>query len=73
MVSPGAILAPPIQLVRTGLPDDWAYGFKLSATAAGSVVTDDVPEGALAVARAKQENVERYAEQREARLDSEER
>jgi bifunctional UDP-N-acetylglucosamine pyrophosphorylase / glucosamine-1-phosphate N-acetyltransferase len=42
-------------------------------TAAGSVVTDDVPEGALAVARAKQENVERYAERREARLHSEER
>ncbi len=42
-------------------------------TAAGSVVTDDVPEGALAVARARQENVERYAQRREARLDSEER
>jgi bifunctional UDP-N-acetylglucosamine pyrophosphorylase / glucosamine-1-phosphate N-acetyltransferase len=42
-------------------------------TAAGSVVTDDVPDGALAVARAKQENVERYAERRDARLDSEER
>jgi bifunctional UDP-N-acetylglucosamine pyrophosphorylase/glucosamine-1-phosphate N-acetyltransferase len=42
-------------------------------TAAGSVVTDDVPEGALAVARARQENVERYAHRREARLDSEER
>jgi bifunctional UDP-N-acetylglucosamine pyrophosphorylase/glucosamine-1-phosphate N-acetyltransferase len=42
-------------------------------TAAGSVVTDDVPEGALAVARAEQENVERYAERREARLHSEER
>jgi bifunctional UDP-N-acetylglucosamine pyrophosphorylase / glucosamine-1-phosphate N-acetyltransferase len=41
-------------------------------TAAGSVVTDDVPEGALAVARARQENLERYAEQREARLHSEE-
>jgi bifunctional UDP-N-acetylglucosamine pyrophosphorylase/glucosamine-1-phosphate N-acetyltransferase len=42
-------------------------------TAAGSVITDDVPEGALAVARARQENVERYAQRREARLDSEER
>jgi bifunctional UDP-N-acetylglucosamine pyrophosphorylase/glucosamine-1-phosphate N-acetyltransferase len=40
-------------------------------TAAGSVVTDDVPEGALAVARAKQENLEKYAERREARLHSE--
>jgi bifunctional UDP-N-acetylglucosamine pyrophosphorylase/glucosamine-1-phosphate N-acetyltransferase len=34
-------------------------------TAAGSVVTDDVPPGALAVARARQENIEGYARQRE--------
>lgn len=40
-------------------------------TAAGSVVTDDVPEGALAVARAKQRNVEQYAERRERPLHSE--
>jgi bifunctional UDP-N-acetylglucosamine pyrophosphorylase/glucosamine-1-phosphate N-acetyltransferase len=33
-------------------------------TAAGSVVTTDVPPGALAVARARQRNVERYAERR---------
>jgi bifunctional UDP-N-acetylglucosamine pyrophosphorylase/glucosamine-1-phosphate N-acetyltransferase len=39
-------------------------------TAAGSVVTDDVPDGALAVARAKQRNVEQYAERREAPLHS---
>ena len=30
-------------------------------TAAGSVVTEDVPPGALAVARARQENLEGYA------------
>jgi bifunctional UDP-N-acetylglucosamine pyrophosphorylase / glucosamine-1-phosphate N-acetyltransferase len=41
-------------------------------TAAGSVVTDDVPDGALAVARARQSNVEGYAERRNASLDSEE-
>jgi bifunctional UDP-N-acetylglucosamine pyrophosphorylase / glucosamine-1-phosphate N-acetyltransferase len=41
-------------------------------TAAGSVVTKDVPAGALAVARAKQENIEGFAEQRERRLHSEE-
>ncbi len=41
--------------------------------AAGSVVTGDVPPGALAVARARQENVEQYAERRAARLHSEER
>ena len=40
-------------------------------TAAGSVVTDDVPDGALAVARAEQSNVEAYAERRRARLHSE--
>jgi bifunctional UDP-N-acetylglucosamine pyrophosphorylase / glucosamine-1-phosphate N-acetyltransferase len=34
-------------------------------TAAGSVVTDDVPPGALAVARARQENIEGYAGRRE--------
>jgi bifunctional UDP-N-acetylglucosamine pyrophosphorylase/glucosamine-1-phosphate N-acetyltransferase len=34
-------------------------------TAAGSVVTEDVPDGALAVARAKQRNVEHYAERAE--------
>jgi bifunctional UDP-N-acetylglucosamine pyrophosphorylase/glucosamine-1-phosphate N-acetyltransferase len=36
-------------------------------TAAGSVVTGDVPPGALAVARARQRNVERYAERRSQR------
>ncbi len=35
-------------------------------TAAGSVVTDDVPAGALAVARARQHNIEGYSERREA-------
>jgi bifunctional UDP-N-acetylglucosamine pyrophosphorylase/glucosamine-1-phosphate N-acetyltransferase len=34
-------------------------------TAAGSVVTEDVPPGALAVARARQENVEGYTARRE--------
>ena len=33
-------------------------------TAAGSVVTEDVPPGALAVARARQTNIEGYAERR---------
>jgi bifunctional UDP-N-acetylglucosamine pyrophosphorylase/glucosamine-1-phosphate N-acetyltransferase len=31
-------------------------------TGAGSVVTDDVPEGALAIARARQTNIEGHAE-----------
>ena len=33
-------------------------------TAAGSVVTEDVPPGALAVARTRQENLEGYARRR---------
>jgi bifunctional UDP-N-acetylglucosamine pyrophosphorylase/glucosamine-1-phosphate N-acetyltransferase len=33
-------------------------------TAAGTVVTGDVPPGALAIARARQRNVERYGERR---------
>jgi bifunctional UDP-N-acetylglucosamine pyrophosphorylase / glucosamine-1-phosphate N-acetyltransferase len=37
-------------------------------TAAGSVITDDVPEGALGIARARQQNMEGYAE--EVRRDS---
>ena len=46
-------------------------------TAAGSVITEDVPADALAVARAKQRNIERYAERarpgrQERRLHSEE-
>jgi bifunctional UDP-N-acetylglucosamine pyrophosphorylase/glucosamine-1-phosphate N-acetyltransferase len=36
-------------------------------TAAGSVVTGDVPPGSLAVARARQENVEGYAQRRESK------
>ncbi len=35
-------------------------------TGAGSVITDDVPPGALAIARARQENIEGYAERRAA-------
>ena len=35
-------------------------------TGAGSVITDDIPDGALGIARPKQENVERYAERKQA-------
>ena len=42
-------------------------------TAAGSVVTEDVPPGALAIARAKQQNIEGFAERRERPLHSEEK
>ncbi|HXB64736.1 MAG TPA: NTP transferase domain-containing protein [Solirubrobacteraceae bacterium] len=40
-------------------------------TAAGSVITEDVPPGALGVARARQQNREGYAERRESALHSE--
>jgi bifunctional UDP-N-acetylglucosamine pyrophosphorylase/glucosamine-1-phosphate N-acetyltransferase len=35
-------------------------------TAAGSVITNDVPPGAMAVARARQRNVEGWVERRRA-------
>ena len=41
------------------------FGEKLDAyTAAGSVITSDVPEGALGVARSRQTNIDGYAERR---------
>jgi bifunctional UDP-N-acetylglucosamine pyrophosphorylase/glucosamine-1-phosphate N-acetyltransferase len=42
-------------------------------TAAGSVITEDVPPGALAVARARQENREGYDERRRQEAESEAR
>ena len=42
-------------------------------TAAGSVITKDVPEGALGVARARQENIEGYADRRKERDQEEPR
>ncbi|HEX4563023.1 MAG TPA: DapH/DapD/GlmU-related protein, partial [Solirubrobacteraceae bacterium] len=42
-------------------------------TAAGSVVTKDVPAGALGVARSEQENVEGFSKRRERRLHSEDK
>ena len=42
-------------------------------TAAGSVLTKDVPPGALGVARSQQENVEGFSKRRERRLHSEDK
>jgi bifunctional UDP-N-acetylglucosamine pyrophosphorylase/glucosamine-1-phosphate N-acetyltransferase len=38
-----------------------------STTGAGSVITDDVPEGALAIARPRQTNIDGYAARVEER------
>ncbi len=40
-------------------------------TAAGSVISQDVPPGALGVARCRQENIEGYAERRRKRAEAE--
>lgn len=42
-------------------------------TAAGSVITKDVPEGALGVARARQQNIDGYADRRKERDPEESR
>ena len=41
-------------------------------TGAGSVITDDVPDGALGIARARQKNVEGYAQRKEREASSDE-
>jgi bifunctional UDP-N-acetylglucosamine pyrophosphorylase / glucosamine-1-phosphate N-acetyltransferase len=41
-------------------------------TGAGSVITDDVPDGALGIARARQKNVEGYAQRKEQEASSDE-
>jgi bifunctional UDP-N-acetylglucosamine pyrophosphorylase/glucosamine-1-phosphate N-acetyltransferase len=51
--------------VRTGVQNAFVAPVEIGDdawVAAGSVVTDDVPPGALAIARARQENKEGYAE-----------
>jgi bifunctional UDP-N-acetylglucosamine pyrophosphorylase/glucosamine-1-phosphate N-acetyltransferase len=51
--------------VRTGVNTSFVAPVTVgdeAYTGAGSVVTDDVPEGALAIARPRQENKEGYAE-----------
>jgi bifunctional UDP-N-acetylglucosamine pyrophosphorylase/glucosamine-1-phosphate N-acetyltransferase len=40
-------------------------------TGAGSVITDDVPDGALGVARARQSNLDGYAQRRRERAEAE--
>ncbi len=40
-------------------------------TGAGSVITDDVPDGALGMARARQQNIDGYADRRRERVEAE--
>jgi bifunctional UDP-N-acetylglucosamine pyrophosphorylase/glucosamine-1-phosphate N-acetyltransferase len=40
-------------------------------TGAGSVITEDVPDGALGIARARQRNVEGYAQRKEEEASDE--
>ena len=60
-IGTGAFVSVDTMLVAPVSVGDGAY------TAAGSVITKDVPPGALGVARARQENLEHYAERRAAR------
>jgi bifunctional UDP-N-acetylglucosamine pyrophosphorylase/glucosamine-1-phosphate N-acetyltransferase len=63
-IGDGAFVSVDTMLVAPVTVGDGAY------TAAGSVITKDVPPGALGVARARQENIERYAERRAARREA---
>ena len=60
-IGAGAFVSVDTMLVAPVSVGDGAY------TAAGSVITKDVPPGALGVARARQENIDHYAERRAAR------
>jgi bifunctional UDP-N-acetylglucosamine pyrophosphorylase/glucosamine-1-phosphate N-acetyltransferase len=56
--------------VRTSVHTSFVAPVKLgdgSYTGAGSVITDDVPDGALGIARERQTNVEGYADRRKER------
>jgi bifunctional UDP-N-acetylglucosamine pyrophosphorylase / glucosamine-1-phosphate N-acetyltransferase len=62
--------------VRTGVNTSFVAPVTVgddAYTGAGSVVTDDVPEGALAIARKRQENKEGYAERAAGAEDKEKR
>jgi bifunctional UDP-N-acetylglucosamine pyrophosphorylase/glucosamine-1-phosphate N-acetyltransferase len=63
-IGAGAFVSVDTMLVAPVSVGDGAY------TAAGSVITHDVPPGALGVARARQRNIEDYAERRRARSET---
>jgi len=65
-IGAGAFVSVDTSLVAPVSLGDGAY------TGAGSVITDDIPPGALGIARARQKNIEGYTERRKQR-DSAER
>lgn len=62
-IGAGAFVSVDTMLVAPVTLGDGAY------TGAGSVITDDVPSGALGIARGRQRNVEGYAERRKRRAE----
>jgi bifunctional UDP-N-acetylglucosamine pyrophosphorylase/glucosamine-1-phosphate N-acetyltransferase len=62
-IGEGARISVHTSLVAPVEVGDGAY------TGAGSVITGDVPAGALGIARSRQENVEGYAEQKAERTE----
>jgi bifunctional UDP-N-acetylglucosamine pyrophosphorylase/glucosamine-1-phosphate N-acetyltransferase len=60
-IGAGAFVSVDTMLVAPVSVGDGAY------TGAGSVITDDVPPGALGIARARQKNIEGYGERRKQR------
>jgi bifunctional UDP-N-acetylglucosamine pyrophosphorylase / glucosamine-1-phosphate N-acetyltransferase len=60
-IGAGAFVSVDTMLVAPVTVGDGAY------TGAGSVITDDVPAGALGIARARQSNIEGYLERRKQR------
>ncbi len=64
-IGAGAFVGVDTMLVAPVSVGDGAY------TAGGSVITDDVPAGALGVARGRQRNIEGYVERRRQRREAE--
>ena len=62
-IGAGAFVSVDTMLVAPVTLGDGAY------TGAGSVITDDVPPGALGIARGRQRNIEGYAERRRHRAE----
>ena len=60
----GCIAPPEVGRIHTSLVAPINIGDR-AYTGAGSAITEDVPEGALAIARQRQKNIEGYADRKE--------